>query len=250
MSKVLGKLLEIEHGDPAAIVYSIKDQEVVASLNEDTIVPLASTAKLAVGYVITKAVKSKEISWSDQVKGISYSPLEDSEELYPHLQGRESLALRDAVEVMIASHDSVVAEAVVEHYGGWDFVNQKLQLDFPEVSITEDPRHNDNKGSVKDLFHLLHSLFDGYKESPEVFLPVIIGLVRQQDFIETVPSYHLNHMTGGLETAIIDLGLLGDFQKDPYLYVIAVTHAPDRMKNKRVDEKVLETIQRLYKWQQ
>ncbi|MBA2174205.1 serine hydrolase [Halobacillus locisalis] len=250
MSKVLGKLLEIEHGDPAAIVYSLKEQEVVASLSEDTIVPLASTAKLAVGYVIAKSVESKDISWNDQVNKISFNPLEDSEELYPHLQGRKSLALRDAVEVMIASHDSVVAEAVVEFIGGWVSVNQRVQADFPDISITEDPRNPDNKGSVKDLFRLLHSLFVGYQEEPDLFLPVINGLVRQQDFIETIPSYHLNHMTGGLETAIIDLGLLGDFRKHPYLYVIAVTNAPDRMKNKRVDEKVLETIKRLYKWQQ
>ncbi|WP_289139637.1 hypothetical protein [uncultured Brevibacillus sp.] len=53
------------------------------------------------------------MKWDDLVEEVSFDPKEDSNELYPHLQKRKSLPLREAVEGMIACHDSCVAKCVV-----------------------------------------------------------------------------------------------------------------------------------------
>jgi hypothetical protein len=42
----------------------------------------------------------------DIVEEVSFNPAEDSKELYPHLQNRQTLPLKEAIEVMIACHDS------------------------------------------------------------------------------------------------------------------------------------------------
>ncbi|WP_176140690.1 serine hydrolase [Halobacillus salinus] len=250
MSKVIGKLLEIEHGTQSALIYSTKEKSMVSSISEEELFPLASASKLAVGYVVAQSVQTGEFSWDNQVNDVSFNPLEDSEEIYPHLQGRTTLSLRDAVEVMIASHDSAVAEAVVDFFGGWQKVNKMIQKEFTTMAIQEDPQDPLNQSSAEDMFLLLKKTYDGYLVLPEVYGPVVNGLVRQQDHVPTIPVHHLNHMTGGLEHAIIDIGILGSFHEEPFLYVVAVKDVPDRRRHKKADEKVVETIQRLYKWVQ
>ncbi|MCA0969268.1 class A beta-lactamase-related serine hydrolase [Halobacillus litoralis] len=250
MSKVIGKLLEIEKGTQAAVIYSTKDREVVSSIHEDELFPLASAAKLAVGYAVAQQVKRGELTWEHTVDDVTFNPLEDSEEIYPHYQGRTSLSLREAVEVMIAAHDTAVAEAVVQVGGGWKQIHDLVQKDFRTMDLQEDPRDVRNQASAADMFYLIQRIYDGYQQDPQTFGPVISGLVRQQDHMLQVPSHHLNHMTGGLEHAIVDIGILGSFHEYPFLYVVAVKDVPDRRHHKRADEKVIETIQRLYKWVQ
>ena len=75
-------------------------------------------------------VKENKHNWNDILHHIKFNPHEDSAQLYPHLQGRTSLTLSQAVEVMIACHDSCVAQSVVMHCGGWDAVKMYAQTYF------------------------------------------------------------------------------------------------------------------------
>lgn len=48
----------------------------------------------------------------------------------------------------------------------------------------------------------------------------MIKRYKKRDEYAGIPYYHLAHMTGGLPTAIINIGIIGMFHKFPFLYVI------------------------------
>ncbi|PGQ44830.1 serine hydrolase, partial [Bacillus thuringiensis] len=83
--------------------------------------------------------------------------------LYPHLQGRTSLTLSQAVEVMIACHDSYVAQSVVTHCGGWDAVKMYAQTYFSKIHIQENARDEKNVGELNEVLALFIQIFQGYK---------------------------------------------------------------------------------------
>jgi hypothetical protein len=89
-------------------------------------------------------------------------------------------------------------------------------------------------------------MYASYQVSPELWEPVINGLVRQQGGIEGIPKHHLSHMTGGLPDALIHLGVLGEFHDNPLIYVIGMKHVPDRFENRETDQKVIEALKILY----
>lgn len=72
-------------------------------------------------------------------------------------------------------------------------------------------------------------------------------MVRQQGEYEGIPYYHIAHMTGGLPTAIINIGIMGKFQEFPLLYVIGGKDLPNRFDNNEVDETVISALKCIYK---
>ena len=70
------------------------------------------------------------------------------------------------------------------------------------------------------FFHFFSTYFQGYKSEAELWEPIISGMVRQQGEYEGIHSYHLAHMTGGLSSAAINIGIIGIFNEFPFLYVI------------------------------
>lgn len=246
MQKVIEKLLEIEVGEVGIVVYSDFKEEIVCSINEGLSVPLASSAKVAIGFCVSKLVEEGQYKWNDLVKSISFNPEEDSRELYPHFQNRDSLALRDAVEVMIACHDSFVANRIVDFCGGWEKIINKLKSYYININIKENPRDINNNGELRQILELLRLIFEGYKNKPELWVPIINGLVRQRGEIEGIPSYFLNHMTGGLDNVVVDLGIIGEFSQNSFLYVLGAKNLPNRYKDKLADEKIIEVMKLIY----
>ncbi|WP_232698850.1 serine hydrolase [Brevibacillus daliensis] len=246
MKKIIEKVKEIDSNDVGIIVFSHKKQSIISSYNEDITVPLASSAMLALGFCVAKWVEETLLSWDDKVDNITFHPKEDSKEKYPHLQQRTTLALRDAVEVMIACHDSFLANSVVQFCGGWDKINNQLKLYFSHINITNNPRDSENTGQLKQMFELLHSIFQGYKATPDLWIPIINGLVRQQASIGEIPEHYVNHMTGGLKNLVIDIGIIGEFSQNPLLYVLGANNLPDRSNNQIADNKIIEAIIYLY----
>ncbi|MCH1626449.1 serine hydrolase [Ferdinandcohnia quinoae] len=246
MEKVIEKVKEIDIGDLGIIIYSQKQQRIISSLNSNLVVPLASAAKVAIGYCIAKWIEDGLYTWDDIMMDIHFNPDENSHQLYPHLQQRRSLALRDAVEVMIACHDSFLAKNIVSHCGGWDLLNLKIQAHFTHITVTENPRDMDNNGELGEIHKLICSIYQGYQKNPELWLPVIIGLVRQNDEIEGIPGHLLNHMTGGLEDVIVDIGIVGEFNSDPLLYALGAKGLPNRYVHQESDKKIIETMKLLY----
>ncbi|PEX00640.1 hypothetical protein CN446_00875 [Bacillus cereus] len=247
MQDVIGKIKEIQSGQVGVIVYSIKYENIIASYNNELYVPLASAAKVAIGFAVAKMVKDKLISWSDTLYHIKYNPNEDSAQLYPHLQDRATLALSKVVEVMIACHDSYIAQSIVMHCGRWDTIREYVSTYFSKIHIQENPRNEQNVGELNQVHSLLVHIFQGYKSEPELWEPIINGMVRQQGKYEGIPYYHLAHMTGGLPTATINIGIIGMFHEFPFLYVIGGRDLPNRFDNKEVDETILEALKCLYK---
>ncbi|KWU56579.1 hypothetical protein AWW70_22525 [Bacillus mycoides] len=247
MQSVIGKMKEIHYGQVGVIVYSTKYEDIIASYNNELYVPLASAAKLAIGFAVANMVKEKQISWNDILHQIKFNPKEDSSQLYPHLQGRDTLTLSKAVEVMIACHDSYIAQSIVIHCGGWDTVREYVSTNFSKIHIQENPRDEKNIGELKQVLSLLLHIFQGYKSAPELWEPIISGMVRQQGEYEGIPYYHLAHMTGGLPTATINIGIIGMFHEFPFLYVIGGRDLPNRSDNKQVDEIVIEALRYVYK---
>jgi hypothetical protein len=246
LNRVIDKLEEIKIGETGIIIYSTKQQKIQASWNSGLTVPLASAAKVAIGFCMAKWAEEGRVKWDDMVEGISFNPKEDSEELYPHLQKRKSLPLREAVEVMIACHDSYASRSIVNFCGGWAKVNETIQADYPSIHVTEDPRHPENQGKLDEMLHLMNRIFQGYNTTPLLWSPIINGLVRQQGDIISIPSQHLNHMTGGLEHAAVDFGILGDFSEDPYIFAMGAVNLPDRFGNQKADDKMMEAMRLMY----
>ncbi|EJS07248.1 MULTISPECIES: serine hydrolase [Bacillus] len=247
MQDVIGKIKEIQSGQVGVIVYSTKYENIIASYNNELYVPLASAAKVAIGFAVAKMVKDKQINWNDTLHHIKFNPNEDSVQLYPHLQGRTTLTLSKAVEVMIACHDSYIAHSVVMHCGGWETVRENVLTYFSKIHIQENPRDEQNVGELNQVLSLLVHIFQGYKAEPELWESIINGIVRQQGDYEGIPYYHLAHVTGGLSTATINIGIIGMFHEFPFLYVIGGRDLPNRFDNKEVDETILEALKCLYK---
>jgi Beta-lactamase enzyme family len=244
--RIIDKLKEIDTGKAGIMVYSTKEQKMKASWNTELTVPLASAAKVAIGFCMAKWAEEGKLKWDDMVEGISFNPKEDSKELYPHLQDRKSLPLREAVEVMIACHDSFAAKSIVGSFGGWEKVNEEIQADFPSIQVTEDPRHPDNNGMLSELAALMIGIYQGYNERPMLWAPIINGLVRQRGDIGAIPAHHFNHMTGGLETAAVDVGIMGDFNNHPYIFAVGAVNVPDRSENQVADNKIVQAMNLTY----
>ena len=243
---MLKKLKEIDIGEVGIKIYSTKDEIHKLSFNNNLIVPLASAAKVAIGFFVTKRVEEGLINWNEIVKDISFNPNEDSRELYPHFQLRESLPLREAVEVMIACHDSYVAKSIVAFCGGWKELNNQLQTYYPSITVNEDPRISENQAQLDQLCDLVINIFQNYKKNPLLWTPIINGLIRQKGDTEGIPTHHLNHMTGGLENAAVVLGIIGDFNNHPYVFVLGATNLPNRNSNQDADNKIIEAVTLIY----
>ena len=155
VQNVIEKLKEIDSNEVGIIIYSIEKRKKVSEFNSNLLVPLASAAKIAVGFCITKWVEEKLINWNDIVEDICFNPKEDSKELYPHFQHRKTLLLQDAVEIMIACHDSFVANRIVQMCGGWEEVNKKVKSYFLNINITQNPRDKENNGYLCEMFELM-----------------------------------------------------------------------------------------------
>lgn len=246
MQKVIDKLKEIEIGEVGIIVYSNFEKDIVLSLNKELLVPLASSAKVAIAFCIAKFVEEGHFKWNDIVKDIIFNPDEDSNQIYPHFQNRESLALSEAVEVMIACHDSFVANRIVQFCGGWESINNKINSNFMNINVTQNPRDLNNNGKLSEMLELLRIIFQGYKNNPELWIPIINGLVRQRCEVEGIPNHFLNHMTGGLPNIVVDIGIIGEFSQNPLLYVLGAKNLPDRYTEKVADDKILESLKLLY----
>ncbi|WP_342714630.1 serine hydrolase [Bacillus paramycoides] len=248
MQTVIGKIKEIQSGQVGLVVSSTKYDNIIASYNNDLYVPLASAAKVVIGFAVAVAnmVKEKQISWDHILHQITFNPKEDSAQLYPHLQGRDTLSVSKAVEVMIACHDSYIAKAIVLHCGGWDAIREYVSMYFPNIHVQENPRDEQNVGELNEIHSLLVQIFRGYKTEPELWEPIINGMVRQQGEYEGIPHNHLAHMTGGLPKAIINIGILGVFNEFPLLYVIAGEDLPNRSENKEIDEVFAVALKYIY----
>ncbi|TYS19821.1 serine hydrolase [Rossellomorea vietnamensis] len=246
MNQVLAKLNEIQQGQIGIKVYCTRSNGFLDSINPEMTIPLASAAKIAIGYCAAAGVETGELNWNDLVDNISFNPGEDSKELYPHLQLRSSLQLREAVEVMIACHDSYVAGEIVRYCGGWEKVNHTIQAAFPSIHATENPRSQENKGKLDETLNLIIHIYEEYIKKPDIWTPIINGLVRQKGGIDGIPSFHLNHMTGGLDHALVDIGIMGAFGEQPLLFAVGAVNLPNRFHDKTADQKIIEAMKLLY----
>lgn len=86
---------------------------------------------------------------------------------------------------------------------------------------------------------------EGYKANPALWTPVINGMVRQRDDIEGIPNHLLNHMTGGLQNVVVDLGIIGDFNKNQFLYILGAKDLLNRRNNQLADETIIEAMKLL-----
>lgn len=247
METVIQKMKEIQVGHVGVAIYSTKNECIIISYNSELYIPLASAAKVVIGFVAAQMVKENKRNWNDVLHHIKFHPHEDSAQLYPHLQGRSTLTLSKAVEVMIACHDSYVAQSVVMYCGGWDIVQMYAQTHFSKIHIQENARDEKNVGELNQVLSLLVHIFQGYKVEPAVWEPIINGMVRQQGDYESIPYFHLAHMTGGLPTATINIGIMGMFNEFPFLYVIGGKDLPERVYNIEVDETIATALKYIYK---
>ncbi|MFC0190170.1 serine hydrolase [Fictibacillus aquaticus] len=242
---IITRLEELK-GSAGLIVFSTKDQQVIVSANSSLSVPLASAAKVALGFCIGKWVEEGLFQWDNMVEDIVFDANEDSKELYPHFQGRSALPLKDAVEVMIACHDHKVADRLALFCGGWEKVNHHIRRYYTSIHITDNPLDNHNCGELQDVFHLLQTVFQEYKINPMIWAPIINGLVRQQGYSENIPKHQLNHMTGGMLNALVNVGILGEFHQHPLLYVFGAKNLPDRRQHSSADHLVTDLLHHIY----
>jgi beta-lactamase class A len=137
-------------GSTGFLTYSCKDRRITASHNEGLVLPLASAGKVAIGYAVSGMVESGVMKWDEIIHPIRFNPDEDSREWYQHFQNRQSLMLGEAVEVMIACHDSVVAGQVAALAGGWGHVNRMIRERFDHMSSRLIPAHLKIKGCFRN----------------------------------------------------------------------------------------------------
>ncbi|MED1864448.1 serine hydrolase [Fictibacillus nanhaiensis] len=246
MERVVTSLKTVESDQVGIIIYSTKLQEVVCSFNSNLIVPLASAAKVVIGYCVTKWVENGLFHWNDLIEDFQLDKEENSTVLFPHFQGRASLSLGNLVEVMIACHDSKAADSVVKFCGGWEKLNRELSRVYNHINVTSNPRDVENRGELGEVLQVLKTVYKAYQTEPHLWLPVMNGLVRPQDHLDGIPNHMLNHMSGGLENLVVDIGILGVFHQYPLLYVLGVNNIPNRYSSTLSDERIVESMKLLY----
>ncbi|TKI07355.1 serine hydrolase, partial [Bacillus wiedmannii] len=155
MQTVIKRMKDIQSGQVGVIVSSTKYEDIIAFYNNELYVPLASAAKVAIGFAVANMVKEEQISWDDILHQIKFNPKEDSAQLYPHLQGRDTLSLSKAVEVMIACHDSFIAKSIVMYCGGWNAIRKYVSTYFSKIHVQENPRDEQNVGELNQVHSLL-----------------------------------------------------------------------------------------------
>ncbi|WP_162038496.1 serine hydrolase [Chengkuizengella sediminis] len=230
-------------GKYGSIVYSTQEKKEVYSSNSDLIVPLASAGKIFIGFAFARWVEEGIFNWNTIIDNIKFDPKEDGHIVYPHLQNRNSLPLHKVIEVMIACHDNFLADCVVSYAGGWTKINEKIRLEFASINLTKNPYSAKNNGNLRDLFLALSAIFYGYQQTPELFAPIISGMIRQQSGLDNIPKEHYTHLGGGLRDLILDVGILGIFTENPVLYVIAGKDVPSRNVS---DELVSQFLHEVY----
>jgi ribosomal-protein-alanine N-acetyltransferase len=139
-------------------------------------------------------------------------------------------------------------ESLVSVTFGWSSLKQRIEQDYPDIQIDQNPQDlNKNIGRLDEVVRLLHGIVIGYKERPTLWRPLIEGMVRQRDKYPDIPSHHHMNMTGGLPTALIEVGMLGSITNtNSMLYVISGNNLPDRHTTSISDEAVMKTIRLLY----
>ena len=53
-------------------------------------------------------------------------------------------------------------------------------------------------------------------------------------------------MTGGLEDIIVEIGIMGEFPKNPLLFVLGAKDLPNRYKEKLADDIIIDAIKLIY----
>jgi len=222
--------------------------EGLASLNAQEFFPLASTAKVVIGATVAQEVEAGRLQWDQEITGLNLSPDEDSRFLYPHLQNRDRYTLRDVVEVMIACHDQNCASKIAEEFGGWNELQRLIRKSDFNVQINEDPANELlNIGTLHAVVKRVVQILDGFRKNPVAWQPVVSGLVRQSDKTAGIPAHCQWNMTGGLPNAMIDVGILGDFATQEFVfYGIAGKGLLDRRTSTRADEAAGFVLRRLY----
>ncbi|WP_137789368.1 serine hydrolase [Bacillus sp. E(2018)] len=246
MQNVVSSFKTVESDQVGLIVYSTKQQEVVCSFNSGLVVPLASAGKVVIAYCVTRWVENGLFHWNDLIKDIQLDKEENSAVLFPHFQESRSLSLGSLVEVMISCHDSKAADSIVQFCGGWEKVNTEINRSYKHINLSSNPRDVENKGRISEVLSVLKAIFEGYHRHPQLWLPVMNGLVRPQDHFEGIPNHMLNHMSGGFETLVVDIGILGEFHQHPLLYVLGATDLPNRYTNTFSDERIVESMKLMY----
>ncbi|MEC2433792.1 hypothetical protein P9X00_31940, partial [Bacillus cereus] len=77
METVINKIKEVQSNYVGMAIYSTKNNRIVASYNSELNIPLASAAKLVIGFVVTQMVKENKHNWNDILHYIKFNPHED-----------------------------------------------------------------------------------------------------------------------------------------------------------------------------
>ncbi|OFW79268.1 MAG: hypothetical protein A2201_07275 [Alicyclobacillus sp. RIFOXYA1_FULL_53_8] len=222
--------------------------DVLLSEQASTRFPLASAAKVAVGWAITQRVLDGTLDWQQKISELVFDPKEDSADVYPHLQGLHEYELRDVVEVMIACHDGNCANGLANLIGGWGVVQSDIAQKYPRVSVHQAARDEErNSAELAEMVRMVQEIVKSYPRTPSLWKPVLAGLVRQQDKTDDIPRHRLMNMTGGLATAMIDVGVMGSIHDGNYIvYGIAGKNLADRASAPTTDEAFAEVLRQLY----
>jgi len=210
--------------------------------------PLACVSKVAVGCAAVQHVLDGMLYWEQSISESVFDPKEDSADVYPHLQGLAQYEIRDVVEVMIACHDGKCANSVANLIGGWGVVQTNINHKHSRIHVNQNARDEErNSAELKEIVSLFQDIVKDYCRTPALWKPVISGLVRQQDKTAGIPRNRLMNMTGGLPTAMIDVGVMGSISDGNYVvYGIAGKNLPDRSSTSITDDAIAEALRELY----
>lgn len=140
----------------------------------------------------------------------------------------------------------MTAQGISKTLKGRAFYFLPLQSAYPTITVTENPRDTENMAQLNEMLDMMIHIYEGYKTHPLLWTPIINGMVRQKGDINQIPPHHLNHMTGGLENVVVDIGLIGDFKENPYIFALGAIHLPNRFNSQSADSKIVEAMDLLY----
>lgn len=228
-------------------VHSAQDPAKSIQINELETYPLASAGKVAMGYGIAKLVEKGEVNWEDVVSKVKVDPREDSEQLYPHWQKRNTLQLGQVVEGMIACHDVQLAKSCANQLGGFSRIQSQVDQNFWSINVTEEPRDDANRGQLVEIAKLVQDIYTRYQQDPDTWEPVIQGMVRMQDKHVRIPYHHQANMTGGLSGSLIEINILGAFHETPYIVVVAAKDLENREEADRFLDDIMYPLYNMWK---
>lgn len=225
-------------------------------INEDMVLPSASTIKLVVMSEILKEVKSGNHNLDEIIK-LKNEMKTDGDGILKELNSGHGFTLNEIITLMIIISDNTAANILIDMAGMKNvnkmaeqlgMANTKLQRRMMDSAAAKAGRENIT--CAKDMYHLLKLIYEG-KNIDEEYSGIMLNILKRQQVAGRLNLYLpdniiIAHKTGDLNRLEHDVGIV--YLPDCAYIICVLTNETETNKDGReIIGKISKTVYDCYK---